>query len=484
LGDLNCKSFAVEHRYIDGDYMDDHCLFYARCHRPYPNYCRRIHFFAGTCSRARLVKVIEEIQQHPASPLRTDPTPRWENLQKDYLGFLVVRPNRCAFVGRTVLTGLPGAERKYTCTRRYDVNLAGIDLYVDGLAFQQQDRAIAACATTALWVALQKAAYDVCFRVPTSSEITVNATRFSLEGGRSIPSSGLSMGQMCEAVRASGLEPGLFEVSAEPRLLRRMAHAYLQSGFPVIAGLYFYDSEEYAEAAKQASPVAPALDPNSGHAIALVGFRLDPQRNRTVPVKFATAAGGEQTTSVMMTGEAVSEFYAHDDRLGPYARVKCLEAPWGTSDVSIEWPAPRQAEVARVVYLLVPVYPKIRLGHQDMEGKALGLLQGLAKIGLPALPALELDFAIWRSRMYRNVLISSQPAMPPRLLYDMLTADSVARYIGVCSVRLDGAPFLDVLFDTTESTLGASVIGVVCRNEQLRTIASQLSRLLGISFYG
>jgi hypothetical protein len=51
-------------------------------------------------------------------------------------------------------------------------------------------------------------------------------------------------------------------------------------------------------------------------------------------------------------------------------------------------------------------------------------------------------------------------------------------------VKLDDAPFMDVLFDTTESTLGASVIGVVCRNEQLRTLASQLSRLVGISFYG
>jgi hypothetical protein len=43
---------------------------------------------------------------------------------------------------------------------------------------------------------------------------------------------------------------------------------------------------------------------------------------------------------------------------------------------------------------------------------------------------------------------------------------------------------MDVLFDTTESTLAESIMGVVCRNVLLRTIASQLTRRVGIPFYG
>jgi len=477
-------SFAVEHRYIDGDYMDDHCLFYARCHRGYPNSCRRIHFFSTVCTRARLTKVIVEMQERASSAPGSPPGPKWTSLQGDYLGFMVVRPNRRAFVGRTVLRGQPGAERQYTCTRRYDVNLAGVSLSVDGLAFQQQDRAIAACATTALWVTLQRTSFDLGFRVPASGEITLNATRFNLEGGRSIPNSGLSMGQLCEGVRASGLDPALYEVSAAPKLMRRMCHTYLQSGLPVIAAVCFYDAREYEAAIRQNRTAAPRLEYNSGHAIALVGYKLDPKRDRTTPVEVDAGQGKTCISSVLMSGETAWEFYAHDDRLGPYARVKSLAPPWGTSDVSIEWPSPQPAEVARVMYLLVPVYPKIRLGFHDMEDKSLGLLRGLAKVGLPDVPDLELDFAIRRGRDYRSQLIKSQPAMPAQVLYNMLASGSVARYVGVCSVSFNNSPFMDVLFDTTESTLAESIVGVVCRNLLLRTVAPQLTRRVGIPFYG
>jgi hypothetical protein len=457
--------------------MDEHAAFYARCHRPYPNHCIRVHFFSAPCNRARIVRAVAGLQAKP-------PRGRChQNFQRDYLGFSVVRPNPTAFVGRTALPGLKGDHRHYSCWRAYDVGLAGLPLHVDGVAFQQQDATTSACATTAIWVALQKTAHDVRYRTPTCSEITMNATRFNLEGGRSIPSSGLNQAQMCEAVRASDLEPDVFSVAENPQLCRHLAHSYLRSGLPVIACIYFYriKKAKYDAMAKAftAKGKVKRPEPNwdDGHAITLVGFRDDPARSQTVQIK---PEPGQTAIRVSMVGEQVTEFYCHDDRLGPYARVRCVEPPWGTSDITIEWPGSRQPELARIEYLLVPVYPKVRLDYRDLRNESLRLLRFLELRGLPPLKDLVLDFGVVRGRAYGEELIRSQPVIPPQDLYETLSSDSMPRYVGVCSVAYAGTPLMDVLFDTTESRLGDSLIRLVYRHPWARRNSGQLDSLVAL----
>jgi len=475
LRQLGCKSFAVEHKYIDADYMDEHAAFYARCHRPYPNYCIRVHFFSAPCSSARMISALEDLQ---AKPQRRR---RYKSLQRDYLGFLVVRPSPSAFVGRTALPGLKGNRRHYTCGRMYDVGLAGLALSVKGVAFQQQDATTSACATTAIWAAFQKTAYDVRFRTPTCSEITMNATRFNLEGGRSIPSSGLNQAQMCEAVRASGLEPDVFGVAENMQLCRHLAHSYLQSGFPVIACIFFYDMESVAyddmTNAFAAKGERPEPDLENGHAITLVGYRDAPSRSLSVLLK---PEPGQKEIRVSMVGEQISEFYCHDDRLGPYARVKCLEPPWGTSDITIEWPGGRQPEFARIEYLLVPVYPKVRLDYRDLRRESLKLLRFLELRGLSPLQDLTLDFCVVRGRSYIGQLVTTRPKIPHGDLYEVLTRDSMPRYVGVCRIGYRGAPLMDILFDTTESRLGDPLIGLVYRDPWARDKSHQLDSLVDL----
>jgi hypothetical protein len=478
LKELRCRSFVVEGKYVDADYMDEHAAFYARCHRAYPNHCIRVHFFSAPCSRTRILHALGGLQARPQR------TRGHASLQRDYLGFSVVRPNPTAFIGRTVLPGLKGKRRHYTCRRKYEVSFAGLALSVEGLAFQQQDATTSACATTAIWVALQKTAHDERFRIPTCSEITVNATRFSLEHGRSIPNSGLSQAQMCEAVRASGLEPDLFDVSREQQHSRHLAYSYLSSGFPVIACIYIYDMEraEYDAmatafvAAKEDERKRPEPDWDSGHAITLVGYRGAPSRNQSV---LLAPEPGQKKIRVLMVGEQVTEFYCHDDRLGPYARVKCIEPPWGTSDISIEWPGSQDPELARIEYLLVPVYPKVRLDYQDVQRESLKLLRFLELRGLPPLQDLALDFSVVRGRKYCEGLVTSEPAIPNRELYEILTHESMPRYLAVCSVGFFGVPLMDILFDTTESRLGDPLIGLVYRHPWARTYARQLDSVVG-----
>ena len=71
--------------------------------------------------------------------------------------------------------------------REYIAHLAGFELRVRGLAFQQQDQGVSACATTALWSAIHGVAPKEGLSIPTPADITEAASRYLLVGGRSLP---------------------------------------------------------------------------------------------------------------------------------------------------------------------------------------------------------------------------------------------------------------------------------------------------------
>ena len=132
-------------------------------------------------------------------------------LQRAYLGYCVVRPLPGSPIGRTVLVTFgpttPTDTRSFDAVRDYDVHLAGFKLTIRGLAFQQQDQGVSACATTALWSSLNKVAQLEALAIPTPAEITQAASRYLLSEGRALPSEGLNINQICEAIRGSGLQP-------------------------------------------------------------------------------------------------------------------------------------------------------------------------------------------------------------------------------------------------------------------------------------
>jgi hypothetical protein len=76
---------------------------------------------------------------------RTDRDSPKGNIESTYLGFVCVRPLDTVPIGRTVLRRLK--NREIWATGPYPVHLGNLLLEVDGLAFQQQDVAVGACAT-------------------------------------------------------------------------------------------------------------------------------------------------------------------------------------------------------------------------------------------------------------------------------------------------------------------------------------------------
>lgn len=89
--------------------------------------------------------------------------------------------------------------------------MAGIELTVRGVPFQQQEVAVGVCATTAIWVALAAAARSVGHRSPTPNQITEAATRHILTNRAMLADGGLDLTQLLESIRANGYEPYLMK---------------------------------------------------------------------------------------------------------------------------------------------------------------------------------------------------------------------------------------------------------------------------------
>ena len=163
---------------------------------------------ACTSSASRLTKQRGVTSWYERIEARPRTCVQW--LQDAYLGFSVIRPLPGSPLGRTVVATFgpeegSGRRREFGGSRKYAVHLGGFELHVDGLAFQQQDQGVSACATIALWSAIHRVAPMEGIPAMTPAQITEAASRYYLPGGRSLPSQGLTVNQMCEAIRAGGL---------------------------------------------------------------------------------------------------------------------------------------------------------------------------------------------------------------------------------------------------------------------------------------
>ncbi|HEX2659631.1 MAG TPA: hypothetical protein VHU40_15210, partial [Polyangia bacterium] len=243
---LGAKTVVIEDHYIDRHYLDEFAFYYCRGLSPPPNHVQRFHLFAVDFDEAALHRRLRDVAKDssPASAIEVG-----------YRGFVCVRPIPAVPIGRTVLSRLDDGEpRDIWATGQHQVHLANLVLEVDGLAFQQQDLAVGACATASLWSALSRVARLEQMRAPTPAEVSEAAGRHLLAGGRVVPAAaGLTIQQIGEAVRACGFAPEYVRAERNEIFVATL-HAYLLSGIP---------------------PVLVLRGPEEGHAVTAVGFRAD-----------------------------------------------------------------------------------------------------------------------------------------------------------------------------------------------------------------
>ena len=420
--DLGARSFVVEVPYVDRHFIEEYAGYYATTLHPPSPHAARIHFFgeddfnAGKL-RDRLVALANGA---PADEVCRD-------LSQSYLGFVVIRPLPDTPIGRTVLRtvadGTDGPVRNFRPARViHGAHLAGLRLQVPGVAFQQQDQGVGACATTAVWAALSTALRHLGRRGPTPLEVTQAAHRVRKANRRLPAVDGLDVDQMASAVEEFGLSPGAFSpLSADgPAVFAAALKCYLASRIPVV--LHVGEDGE-------------------GHAVTAVGYSEktdDPWELNRFSLKTP----------------AFRRLYLHDDRLGPYARHACLlddqkvELRLVVSEDGDEWAA-HLVDGMRVWTGIAPVYPKLRMRPTGLFGVA-AAWQGIVNRALP--DAKLTDFAVQCRFEMSGELLRQVLALPIEEDRKVNFAETafLSRYVGVAELYVDGQPVLWALCDATD----------------------------------
>lgn len=280
---VKAKSVLLEYNYVDKDYLEDFSRYYVKRFGNDGHKCARLHFFSREVDHRHITKILEGGKGARG---------QMAELNKAYLGFMVIKPLPRTFIGKTCLVVLPDAstdkKRKKRLAREYKVDLFGIPLTVQSIAFQEQDKVVAACATTAIWTALHALAWRESRSIPSCSEITISAVNHVEGSANSFPSKQLTHKQILRSLDVEGLR--YHAESMEKPVAKEFLEsviAHVNSGLPMILTGEVFTRQESGD-----------FEGQGGHAISIVGYKVD-QKEKVL--------------------------YVHDDRLGPFARAKLVQ---------------------------------------------------------------------------------------------------------------------------------------------------------------
>ena len=420
------KTILFEKEYVDRDFLEDFAAYYVRCFESYDRYCSRLHFFDIRFTGKDLERYLSGDEVFLTG----------DSLQEAYLGFIVVKHLPKFVIGRTCLKTYDGdnERRRYPITRTYSAHLFGMTLEVKTLAFQEQDRTAAACATSSLWSVFQGTGKLFDHKIPSPVKITEAATRFVPSIARTFPNHGLTVFQMADAMRDVGLEPQIIQLSNSESVhsisdLKKLVYGYLGCGIPIALGLQI-----------------PVL--NGGHAVAVTGFSLEPTTNEIVKGKITR-----------FLADLIDEFYVHDDQLGPFSRLKIDTS----SDLGViaNWPGRGDGGIRmRPFSLVLPLYHKIRIPLETILYVVTGFNESLAAMPdiyrksfeIPDEYELIWDVHLVTVSDYKREVREAGHFHAPYKI-DLL-GEYLPKYLWKASALYDGIPVLDLLFDATDVEMG------------------------------
>ncbi|WP_457328955.1 hypothetical protein [Rhizobacter sp. P5_C2] len=293
LRKIGAQTLLVQESVRDPDFLAEHEAFYSKQHRVISRLCTRLHAFGapapvlqnGLALDARAVLAFLDTLADP---------------DRQYLGFVTIRPLRHAPIGASIL--MPSNAADVTCHERFPVHIAGRTFQVCGTPYLQQDNAVGACAQASIWIALRTQMKRVGNTAYNPADLTRAATRY-LALDRVFPGrQGLVIEQMLEAVRSSGhdpltltcdpLPPGVTPTAAQ---VIEQAAPYIESGLPVIGTLF----------------------PRSGgHAVVCIGRQLAGR-----PVVDSSRTVTPLGIRCRPASDWIEALVIHNDNTGPYLPI-------------------------------------------------------------------------------------------------------------------------------------------------------------------
>lgn len=429
-------TIVAEKHYTDRAFLEDFSAYQVRCFRPYRRKCCRLHFFDLRFS----------LEDFEALVLGKGGRLTEQELREGYLGFMVLKPLPETMIGRTCLKTYPKkGRRSFSTTRPYEVNLFGISLYIDSLAFQEQDGTASTCATCALWSMFHGTGKLFQHPIPPPVEITKAANSHWPMAGRTLPSEGLTIEQMADAIRSVHLEP--FPIAThDDYVVKGNLYAYLAAHLPLVMSVFLVN-------------VSTQPDTFIGsHAIAITGCSLG--ERGAVP-------HGE--TSFLLRASRIEKVYAHDDQVGPFACMvldghkvsfSFLGETITAGSMLTSWrDVSGSVGNVRAVPdgILAALYHKIRIPFATVEDSVIHFddpVEALRSSGKLALPQrLEWDIGLTTANELKGQIREAK-SLPDRYRRDILF-EEMPRFIWRAVARCADKALLELLFDATDMQQGS-----------------------------
>lgn len=430
LDEIEAKTILIEENYLSKAYNSDYSFYYAKCFQIYPKFCKRVHFFSKSFKQ---------------SNLEADLVSDKSSLFDFYLGYIVVRPIPFAVIGPTILKTYKlldeSRRRDFFGVRTYSIHLLGHTIKLESLAFQEQDKTVSACATTAIWCMLHKASKTFETKILNPNEITLKAGITAAGGGRLFPNKGLNTRQMCEAIYKSGLVTEIRYVHSGHypeliALIKQLVYAYSKIGIPLILNI----------------EVPFEKDDLSAHAVTICGYKISSRSNRI-----------DFTDEVTFISDRIEKIYVHDDQWGPFSRIDLNET--GLRSMWSEFDAYGSRDTV-ATEILIPVYPNIRISYDDVLSIVYGI-DGVLTLAFEEHFEEDLQWEIFliQSNEFKEEIRKTKVEKNIKL---MVLKASYPKYIWQVSCIVKGEKILDYIFDATSLSTSMYGLDAICYYKDLK----------------
>lgn len=428
---LHAQTIVQEWPYVSQSYLEDYAHYYVRCFVPYERDCTRVHFFSHSFTKEQLLAALAEGDTH--------------DIWRSYLGYIVVKPIPSP-LGATLLRPYangPQNERHYPVQRPYPVNLLGKKLTVPTLIWQQQDTNVSACATTALWMAFHKTAFLFQTPLPSPYRITESAGNLFNHSGRTFPNQGLDAFQIMTAIQSVGLVSELRNKFPDPatlnledralkeKELKAFIYAYLRVGLPVLLFINFKEQQ-------------------GAHLIAATGYRR-PESTYTYAAT-TVGTGNNAKRYPALYSDGIVKLYAHDDGVGPYARLTFEPT---TSLVLTSWPNGAAWHRAHLYTVVVPLADVIRITYEQVYRQAALLdilLEFLQPFYASATAPIVWDIYLQLSNVHKEETLAGTDGTPEQR--QRIATRILPKYIWVARALYQGQALMEFVFDATDLHTG------------------------------
>lgn len=442
LKDIKCKSVLLEPVYIDKDYLEDYKQYYVKGFNNKGYKTSRLHFFSTELSHKILDRYLED-------GISSD---ELKILQETYLGFMVIKPLPKTFIGKTCLKpydSLINSDDKKCITREYCVDLFGIPLKVESIAFQEQDMVVAAYSTTAVWSSLHALNYCDIRTIPSCSEITINAINHINNSHNSFPNTSLTTKQMLRSIDVEKIKHHLFKVEQlNNESFHDIVKIHIDSKIPLLLRGSIYGITENNKYTRK-----------NDYTITILGYK---ERNKSKAI------------------------YIHDDRLGPFVRARYKKVDieskfsWGLivqeKDDQTRWMAPQEVFIPDILISITPKKVRLSCGLAMNTCNLMRLIYlKMLEIEISnkeSLPKLDFSMQLKEISDIRENFLSYDFSKSNDIeavhsckknRIDFLT-QSYARYHWIASFKLNNEDAFDILFDATDIPQGDAVSSIIYKD--------------------